>query len=338
MKCIVGMSGGVDSSVVAALAKKRGYDVVGCTLKMFDSERTEKAIKDARGVASYLGIHHKVVDCQKLFKRHVQDYFVDLYANGETPNPCIMCNEYVKFAMLDTIRTHYKADVFMTGHYAKLTHQNGHVELHQAADLQKDQSYFLYRVDHDKLIHARFPLGNFRKTQTRQLAKKFGLCVAEKSDSQDVCFILSGDYKSFLKCQKSFRPGNIVDEFGTVLGHHYGIINYTLGQRKGLGLAGGPFFVKSLDVQNNRVIVSDRKSLEISEVLLKNVKFINEPITGQCEVKIRATGEKIRATLSKVDDNYYVSLLHATLRPSPGQHCVFYQGDNVLGGGIIRKS
>lgn len=335
MKCVVGMSGGVDSSVTVTLAKKVGYEVIGCTFRMFDSEKTEAFIKDARRVASYLGIQHEVVDCRELFEKYVENCFIDMYASGETPNPCVMCNYFVKFSMLDRLREQHGADVLMTGHYANLLYNGENVELHQATDPQKDQSYFLYRVPGKILRNTKFPLGKFHKTQTRKLAQEFGLFVAEKSDSQDVCFIPSGDYKSFLKSKRQFSPGSIVDEGGHVLGQHTGIINYTIGQRKGLGLAGGPFYVKRIDSQNNLVIVSDKLHLGVDHICLKDVKFIGNEFLGACEVKIRSTSEKHPAVVSKVDDKYVVRFDMPEYGVAPGQHCVFYVGDTVVGGGII---
>jgi len=338
MKCIVGMSGGVDSSVTATLAKKEGYEVIGCTFKMFDSEKTEAFIKDAQIVASILDIKHEVVDCRELFEKYVQSYFVDLYTKGETPNPCVMCNDLVKFAMLDTVRQRHSADVMMTGHYAILKHENNNVELHQGIDPNKDQSYFLYRVTRDKLLNTRFPLGELHKTDTRKLAREFGLIVAEKSDSQDICFIPSGDYKGFLKNRLTFNDGNIVDENGKILGHHNGVVNYTIGQRKGLGLAGGPFFVKRLNPQNNLVIVSDKSNLGVSKIQLKSVRFINDEFLGNCEVKIRSSSKKHLATVKKYDNTYFVEFNTPEYGVALGQHCVCYIGTQVVGGGIIEQT
>lgn len=335
MKCVVGMSGGVDSSVTAALAKQSGYEVFGCTFKMFDSEKTEAFIKDAQEVAKYLGVHHEVVDCRELFEKHVENYFIEMYANGKTPNPCVMCNDFVKFSVLDSVRQKHDADVLMTGHYAKLVHKNGRVELRQSTDPQKDQSYFLYRVSKGILQNTRFPLGEFHKSHTRELAQKFGLFVAEKSDSQDVCFIPSGDYKAFLNDKKSFSSGNIIDENGKILGKHNGIINYTIGQRKGLGLAGGPYYVKQLDPQKNSVIVSDKTHLGVDNIVLKEVRFINEEFVGKCYVKVRSASEKHPAAIVKSDGDYIVRFDCPEYGVAPGQHCVFYVDDMVVGGGII---
>lgn len=335
MKCIVGMSGGVDSSVTVALAKKAGYEVIGCTLKMFGSEKTEAFIKDAQKVAAHLGIQHEIVDCRDLFETHVQSYFVNTYANGETPNPCVMCNDSVKFSALENLRKKHGADVLMTGHYANLVHNGERTELHQAADLQKDQSYFLYRVSREILKNTRFPLGKFSKTHTRKLAQEFGLFTAEKSDSQDICFIPDGDYKAFLKSRKQFSPGNIVDEDGHVLGRHSGVVNYTVGQRKGLGLSGGPFYVRRLDPKNNLVIVSDKIHLGADYVFLKNVRFVNEEFLGSCEVKVRSASEKHPAVIEKSADRYVVRFDTPEYGAAPGQHCVFYVGDMVAGGGVM---
>lgn len=335
MKCVVGMSGGVDSSVTAALAKQAGYEVFGCTLKMFDSAQTESSISEARNIANYLGIHHDVVDCRDLFTKYVKDYFIDTYVSGQTPNPCVMCNDFVKFATLDDIRKQHEAEILMTGHYARLIHENSRVELHQAIDLQKDQSYFLYRVSREILQKTKFPLGEFYKEQTRELAQKFGLSVAEKPDSQDVCFIPSGNYRNFINNKTSFPPGDIVDENGRKLGKHNGIVNYTIGQRKGLGLAGGPYYVKKLDSEKNLVIVSNKTQLGIEHIILKNVKFINEEFLGKCCVKVRSASEKRIATIIKSDGNYIVQFDCPEYGVAPGQHCVFYQDDMVIGGSII---
>ena len=342
MKCVVGMSGGVDSSTSAFLMKEHGYDVIGCTLKLFNNEKADASVRDARSVAKFLKIPIEVLDCTEDFKRYVIDYFVDYYRNGKTPSPCVMCNEFIKFKYLDEFRKKCEADLLVTGHYAKIKRYESFAELHQGASLKRDQSYFLYAVDQSILVHADFPLGNHEsKSVTRTIAKKAGIQVAEKPDSQDICFILNNDYISFIKQELKgifeFKTGNIVDVNGKILGQHNGIINYTIGQRKGLGLSGGPFFVYRIDVERNEIIVSNKEKIKAKKIHLNNTKFINSPFEGECKVKIRSNGEKIRANISYDSDQqcWCVDLLETEYGAAQGQHCVFYDGDKILGGGEI---
>lgn len=341
MKCIVGLSGGVDSSTAAFLMKKRGYEVIGCTLKLFNNEKAEASVRDAQSVADFLKIPLEVVDCAEDFSEYVIDYFVDYYKSGKTPSPCIICNEFVKFKYLNALREKEKADLLVTGHYAKLEKRNNRTELHQGKDKQRDQSYFLYAVDGDVLAHTEFPLGDYSKSDTRTLAKEAGVRVAEKPDSQDICFIQNNDYISFIK-QKlrgifAFESGNIVDMGGKVLGQHNGIINYTIGQRRGLGLSGGPFFVYKIDVEKNEIVVSNKEEVKVKRISLNNTKFINEPFEGKCRVKIRSSGEKIKACLAhdSANDGWCVTLLEPEYGAAQGQHCVFFKDDQILGGGEI---
>lgn len=336
--CVVGMSGGVDSSVAVALMRECGYEVIGCTLRMFDSEKAHQSIADAAKVAEFLKIPHKIIDCRKAFKKEVEDYFVNSYLRARTPNPCVMCNRFVKFATLDAIREELSADIIATGHYARLEHRGNEVILRQASDRNRDQSYFLYAVDPKILKITEFPLGEFSKDCVRKLAKQYGIHVAEKHDSQDVCFIEKNDYKSFIKNSNGNAKinsfGNIVDENGTVLGQHSGIINYTIGQRKGLGLSGGPFFVKAIDSERNEIIVSNKSGVGADVIFLDQVKFIGDGFPGKCEVKIRSTNKKIKAELKR-EENYFVKLGETEYGIAEGQHCVFYRNDIVLGGGVI---
>jgi tRNA-specific 2-thiouridylase len=317
--------------------KERGFEVVGCTFKMFESPGASLAVNDAKKVADYLNIEHKVMDCTADFKRYVMDYFVQSYESGITPNPCVMCNRFLKFKYLDELKKQENADLIVTGHYARLKKIVDKVELLQATSAARDQSYFLYRVSGEILKHTEFPLGDYHKSYTRELAAKFGVHVAEKSDSQDVCFIPNGDYVSFIKNNSSrvSSRGDVVDENGKILGKHDGLINYTVGQRRGLGLSGGPFFVKALDIEKNLVIVANKEGVSSRTIALEEVVFINEPYLGDCEVKIRSSTPKTSAKIVKNSDKYYVELSKPEYGVARGQHCVFYDGEQVLGGGII---
>ena len=336
MKCIVGMSGGVDSSVCVALLKEKYDEILGCTFKMFDSPKVDEAISDAQKVAEYLKIPHVVIDCSEDFKKYVTDYFVEAYQIGSTPNPCVVCNKFVKFHWLEKVRQRYNADKIATGHYAKILKQNDCVELHQAKDLSKDQSYFLYQLSQEVLQHTELPLGNFSKEEIRAIAEKIGIHVAKKSDSQDVCFIPNGNYVEFVKTKIGQpEPGEIVLDSGEVLGNHNGTINFTIGQRKGLGLSGGPFFVKEIKPAEKKVVVSDKDGVKSDCINLATVHFINEPFEGQCEIKIRSSNKKLPAIVSNRANQIMVHLLANEYGAAKGQHCVFYLGSQVLGGGVI---
>ncbi|MDR3151639.1 MAG: tRNA 2-thiouridine(34) synthase MnmA [Holosporaceae bacterium] len=345
MKCIVGMSGGVDSSVSAFLMKERGFEVIGCTFKMFDSEGSKKAVADAQQVANFLGVQHEVVDCRDDFKKYVMDYFIDSYSNGLTPNPCVMCNKFLKFKYLDEIRKKHTADFMATGHYAiikKATSGVGtddSVELHRAKDSSRDQSYFLYALSQAILSRLVFPLGEYTKPHVRKIAGENGIHVAQKSDSQDICFIPDNDYVSFLQQHAAggFQEGNIVSTSGEVLGRHSGVVHYTVGQRRGLGLSGGPFFVQKIDATRNEIIVSRQKDQEETVVHLRNVNFINGEFTGDCQAQLRLCGRKTAASVCRnTDTNGYFIKLHAReFGIAPGQSCVFYADTKVIGGGVI---
>ena len=337
MKCVVGLSGGVDSSTTAFLLKKRGCEVIGCTFKMFETESSARAIADAKKVANFLEIPHEVIDCVADFRHFVIDNFVSSYEGGCTPNPCVLCNRYVKFKYLDAFREKHNADLLATGHYARLIRKNGETQLHQATDLTRDQSYFLYRVPQEILARMVFPLGEFTKTHVREIAKEIGLCTAEKADSQDVCFINTDTYVDFVKQHSAatVQSGDIVDTNGKVLGRHNGTINYTIGQRKGLGLAGGPYFVCRIDPERNLVVVSDKAGVKRDTIMLSSVVFVNDEVLGDCKVKIRSSNKKTPAQICKNEDGYFVQLSQPEYGVAKGQHCVFFRDDRVLGGGVI---
>lgn len=327
------MSGGVDSSVAAAMMLHEGYSVIGVTFKMFDSDETNAAISDASCVAELLGIQHFVINIENEFKHYVVDYYQKTYLSGETPSPCIMCNQFVKMNLLYQFAQQHDCQKIATGHYARISVENERISLSCAKDTSKDQSYFLYRVSHDILSKCLFPLGNYLKNaDTRAFAKKIGIPVAEKRDSQDVCFAKTKWYHDFFS---RHNPGDIVDENGQVLGQHKGVIHYTKGQRKGLGLSSGPFFVK--DIVSNQLIVSKEKPVS-NLVNLADTVWINEPFIGQCRAKVRSQNAPINCSVTSYSSGSATIGLNIPDCLSPGQHCVMYDlFNNVIGGGIINK-
>ena len=351
---VVAMSGGVDSSTVAGLMKKEGYNVIGITLKLYDDNKiTAKSrqccagqdIIDAKRVSSQLSIEHKILYYQKKFQEGVINNFVDSYLHGETPIPCIQCNQTVKFRDLYNVAKNLKADALVTGHYVKILHKNGISEMYRAIDQNRDQSYFLFNTTQEQLNYLRFPLGNFKKSETREIAKEFNLNVADKPDSQDICFVPNGDYASVIRKFKpdSYKKGNIKDFKGKVIGTHDGIINFTIGQRKGIKVADKEaLYVLKINSTKNEIIVGNKSALEIDEIKLRNLNFLCKDIekyNSNLFVKIRSTGKLIKARVSLKENYAEVKLNEKELGISPGQACVFYSkdlvGDKVLGGGWI---
>ena len=355
-KVVVAMSGGVDSSTVAGLMKAEGYNVVGITLKLYDDVKSSKKsrqccagqdILDAKRVSQQLDIDHKILYYQKKFKRDVIDSFVDSYIAGETPIPCVQCNQTVKFRDLYSHARELKADALVTGHYVNRIQKNKNAEMYRAADLTRDQSYFLFTTTQEQLNFLRFPLGKMQKNETRKIASELNLNVADKPDSQDICFVPNGNYTSVIKKYKpeSFKDGDILDIKGKVIGKHDGIINFTIGQRKGIGIAHKePLYVVSIDANKNQVIVGNREALTIKKIYLKNMNLLSDTKEHKDNlyIKVRSTGRLIRAklTLSKIAAE--VNLEEDETGISPGQACVFYLknelGDKVLGGGWIAKT
>lgn len=356
-RVVVAMSGGVDSSVVAAHLASEGYDVVGVTLQLYDhgAALAKKGaccagvdIHDARRVAEDLGFPHYVLDYENIFRDAVIDEFADSYLAGATPVPCIRCNERVKFKdLLETARD-LEADCMATGHYIQRIEGAHGPELHSAADAVRDQSYFLFSTTAEQLDYLRFPLGHLPSKQaTRELAAKYGLQVADKPDSQDICFVPDGDYASVIEKLRpgAAEPGEIVHADGRVLGHHDGVIHYTIGQRRGLGIGGleTPLYVVRLDVEARRVIVGPKDMLATRRVPLREINWLGDaPLTSQdaweVSVKVRSTRPPREAVLRPLSaTEAEVELLTPEEGVSPGQACVFYQtdGSRVLGGGWI---
>jgi tRNA-specific 2-thiouridylase len=359
-RVVVAMSGGVDSSVTAAILAAEGYDVVGVTLQLYDHGAAihrkgaccaGRDIHDARAVAGKLGIPHYVLDYEDRFKEEVIDRFAESYAGGETPVPCIACNQSIKFRDLLQTAKELGADVMATGHYvASRLLPSGQRGLFRAREEERDQSYFLFATTREQLDMLRFPLGDLTKSETRELARRFGLSVADKHDSQDICFVPQGKYTDVIERLKpgAAEKGEIVDLDGKVLGHHDGIIRFTVGQRKGLGIAAGtPLYVVRLDAANRRVIVGPREALRTHRILLRDVNWIgagqiDEAVApGRCEVfvKVRSTRTPQPGWLMRGREGYEVELVDGEDGVSPGQACVFYDAIDgqarVLGGGFI---
>jgi tRNA-uridine 2-sulfurtransferase len=360
-RVVVAMSGGVDSSVVAAMMKREGYDVIGITLQLYDHGAAlhrkgaccaGQDIHDARRVAEMIGIPHYVLDYESRFREAVIENFADSYLAGETPIPCVECNRSIKFRdLLDTARE-LGADVLATGHYvASRALPDGRRGLYRAADASRDQSYFLYATTPDQLDLLRFPLAEQDKAETRALARELGLVVAEKADSQDICFVPQGRYSDVITKLKpnAANPGDIVHLDGRVMGRHEGIIHYTIGQRKGLGIAvGEPLFVVALDADGGRVIVGPREALATSRIKLRDVNWLGDvPLEEigedgiEISARVRSTRPPKAAILRIRDGGVEIELLTPEDGVSPGQACVFYASDEgrarVLGGGTIMK-
>ena len=351
---VVAMSGGVDSSTVAAIMKDKGYKVIGITLKLYnDTKETAQSkqccagqdIIDAKRVADKLKIEHKILYYQNKFKEGVINNFIDSYLNGETPIPCVQCNQTVKFTDLFYEAKNLKADALVTGHYVKSITENNKTEMYRGADMNRDQSYFLFNTTKEQLNFLRFPLGNLQKDETREIARNLELNVADKPDSQDICFVPNGDYASVIEKFRpnSFRKGNIKDIQGKVLGVHDGIINYTIGQRKGIKISDvEPLYVIKIISDKNEIIVGPKEKLGKKDINVQKLNLLvdNRYLNKDVLVKVRSTGKLLQAKINlKENNSAEVILKEYEDGISPGQACVFYDkdihGTKVLGGGWI---
>jgi tRNA-specific 2-thiouridylase len=358
---VVAMSGGVDSSVVAALLKSQGYDVVGITLQLYDHGEAVgrkgaccagQDIQDARRVAEALGIPHYVLDYEARFAKAVMGEFADSYLAGETPVPCVACNQKIKFRDLLRTAEELGASALATGHYVRSRPGPRGFELYRAQDSERDQSYFLFATTPAQLNFLRFPLGDLDKETTRKLAREFGLPTAAKSDSQDICFVPTGRYTRVIERLRpgAAEPGDIVDVDGHVLGRHGGIINYTIGQRRGIGVAAAePLYVVKLDAKRGEVVVGPRERLRTRHISLRDVNWLgDEPLEDlaghgkEVLARIRSSGPLQQATLRVDASGIEVELAHGEDGVSPGQACVLYTadecGERLLGGGWIKSA
>ena len=355
-KVVVAMSGGVDSSVVAGLMKEEGYDVTGITLKLYDDSKVSKEarqccagqdILDAKRVSEHLNINHKILFYQKKFKEEVIDSFIDSYTAGETPIPCVQCNQTVKFRDLFKYAKELNADALVTGHYVTRLQNNNKANMYRAKDISRDQSYFLFSTTQEQLNYLRFPLGEIEKNETRNIANKLSLNVADKPDSQDICFVPNGDYSSVIKKfrPESFKAGDILNLFGKKLGEHEGIINYTIGQRKGIKISNTePLYVVNINANKNTIIVGPKESLIIQNCQLRDLNLLGsrEEFDKTILIKVRSTGKLLKAKINFKDKLADVQIIDGEAGISPGQACVFYLnddfGDKLLGGGWIYKT
>ncbi|MDA9669152.1 tRNA 2-thiouridine(34) synthase MnmA [bacterium] len=351
---VVAMSGGVDSSTVAGIMKNEGYKVIGITLKLYDDGKeiakskqccSGQDIMDAKRVAHKLDIEHKILYYQDKFKQGVIDNFVDSYLNGETPIPCVQCNQTVKFKDLFEVSKDLNADALVTGHYVKNITANNTNNMYRAIDENRDQSYFLFNTTREQLDYLRFPLGGMLKDKTREIAKELDLNVANKPDSQDICFVPNGDYASVIRKFRpdSFQKGNIKNLDGKVIGVHDGIINFTIGQRKGIKVSDKePLYVLKINSDKNEIIVGAKENLGKKNIFLKDLNLLTDKkdLDKNIYVKVRSTGNLLEAKVDlKDNNNAQVNLIKPEDGISPGQACVFYNKDQfgfkVLGGGWI---
>lgn len=352
-RVLVGMSGGVDSSVTAALLKKRGYEVIGITMQLLPKETEHdssccniNSINDAKRVAAKLNIPHYTINIRDSFKHHVIDYFINEYMLGNTPNPCVECNRYIKFDELRKKAKELNADYVATGHYVKRTanYKTKEFFLNKAVDPRKDQSYFLYMLTSKDLEEVLFPLGDFHKSEIREMAQKFGLITANKPDSQEICFVTKGNYKEFIEEQlgaKPSKPGPITNQEGTVIGEHQGIYKYTIGQRKGLNISSQvPLYVIKIDAKTNTIVVGAEDSLHTSEITIEQFTTVkeNDTLVGrQFDIKTRYQMVPFKATvISQTNTSVVLKSTSPQHFVTAGQSGVLYLNNRVIGGGVIQ--
>ncbi len=344
---IIGMSGGVDSSVAAYLLKEQGYNVIGVTMDTaiegINDDKMQDTINDAKKVADMLGIKHVVLNLRDEFKKEVVDYFINEYMNARTPNPCNMCNRKIKWQMLLDMFDEFKADFVATGHYARIDKlENGRYAIRNSITAEKDQTYALYNLTQEQLEKTIMPVGEYTKDEIRKIAEKIGLFVASKPDSQDICFIPDKDYNSFIEKYSDKRAceGDFVDTSGNVLGKHKGITNYTIGQRKGLGIAmGHPVFVTEIDKEKNQVVLGENEDLFKTDIYVTDFNFMGiseSDLDREFVGKIRYSHKGTKCHMKKVAENKYLCVFEEAVRAAtPGQALVLYDGEYVAGGGTI---
>jgi len=347
-KVLVALSGGVDSSTAAALLKERGFDVYGLFLKLWSMDGEHLVAENqmmVQKVAEKINIPLFILDLKKEFKKEIVDFFIKEYQRGKTPNPCVICNQKIKFNFLLKKAQMLGCDFVATGHYARVKKVNGNFKLLKAKDINKDQSYFLWRLSQKELSKIIFPIGDFKKNEVRKMAEKFGLPTAQRKESQEICFIPFKDYRDFFKKifdEKKIKKGKIIDKNNNVIGEHNGIVFYTLGQRKGLNIkvtnpVFDPFYVLKINPQKNLITVGKFDDLYQKECFLKDVNFINSQLDFplKCRVKIRYGAKEVPAKVVLANNKFKVIFEKKVWAPTPGQSAVFYKRGEVLGGGII---
>ena len=346
-KVVVGMSGGVDSSVAAALLKEQGYDVVGMTIRVKPVDGSNDDIRVAQAVAKKLGIAHHTVDCRELFDKKVVEHFCSEYSRGRTPNPCVRCNEHVKFAALLKKARELGAEFVATGHYARIERdgESAKYQLKKGRDSGKDQSYFLYFLKQDMMGRILLPLGEMKKEKVRDIARALGLASADREESQDVCFVARGDYRGFVgaRMPQAGEPGPILDRQGNELGRHRGILSYTVGQRKGMGIAAEePLYVTGIDAGRNAIIVGCKADVYGDELVASNLNWVEfdtleQPIEVKAKIRYRhREGDAVVTPISSGEVNVKFAQLQMAI--TPGQAVVFYKGSTVVGGGTIERA
>jgi tRNA-uridine 2-sulfurtransferase len=348
MRIMVAMSGGVDSSVAAALLKKQGHDVIGATMQLQtladDGNPRDTFVADAQKVAEELDIQHYVFDFSDVFSGTIIDYFCKEYLLGRTPNPCVLCNRFIKFGMLMEKAREMGASYLATGHYAGIKFRDGRFVLKKGIDLNKDQSYFLYRLNQDQLARVMFPLAELKKDEVKTMARKFMLPAAERPESQEICFVPDDDYAEFVESYTSTiaLPGAILDDKGKTIGQHHGITHYTIGQRKGLGIASPePLYVTSIDAKNNTLTVGTKEQIYSYEMVagdLNWIAFDPPDRTFKVQARVRYRAQDVEAIITPLDNKeLFIKFSTPQMAITPGQSVVFYDDTTVIGGGIIKR-